>query len=199
MPTPLVAIAAIGPTAANVTPMTTGRRMPNFHTPRHWINVAMPQANRSALMRNAIWSLGSLNAPTMISGTAIAPAYITSTCCNPTANMGPAGKTSSTGWTRSRDALIVSLPKKASSAFDQCREAEARDLVDLVETLRELFGRVIVSAPRTFCDHAGAIVAADSQNERETEICVVARVELTEPRELGGRAMREARTGLFRR
>src|SRR5438034_816118 len=150
MPTPVVAIAAIGPTAANVTPMTTGRRMPNFHTPRHWINVAMPQANRSALMRNAIWSLGSLSAPPMISGTAIAPAYITSTCCNPAANMGPAGKTSSTGWTRSRDALIVSLARKTSSTIDYRIESQARDLVDLAQIFRKLFRGVIVDAPCKF-------------------------------------------------
>ena len=85
MATPLVAIATIGPTAAKVTPMTTGSLMPKRQKPRHWINVTMPQAKRSALTRNAIWSFGSLSAPPTISGTAIAPAYITSTCCRPTA------------------------------------------------------------------------------------------------------------------
>src|SRR5438046_4545398 len=69
-------------------------------------------------------------------------------------------------------------PEKASSAFDQCLESQACNLVDLAEALRKLFGRVIVDAPCKFCDHAPTIVAPDSQNEREAEICVVARVEV---------------------
>ena len=81
MPSPgFVPIATIGPTAANVQPMMTGKRMPKIQRPNVWISVATPQENRSALMRNAIWSFGSLSAAPRISGTATAPAYITSTC-----------------------------------------------------------------------------------------------------------------------
>ena len=79
-PVPALAMATIGPTAAKVTPIMTGRRMPNFQTPMLWISVAMPTANRSALIRKAIWSLGSFSAAPMISGTAMAPAYMTRTC-----------------------------------------------------------------------------------------------------------------------
>ena len=50
----LVPMATIGPTAANVQPMMTGRRMPKIHRPSVWISVAMPQEKRSALIRNAI-------------------------------------------------------------------------------------------------------------------------------------------------
>lgn len=43
MPRPgLVPIAIIGPTAANVQPMMTGRRIPKIHRPSVWISVAMP-------------------------------------------------------------------------------------------------------------------------------------------------------------
>ena len=85
MPTRLAAIATIGPTAAKVTPIMTGRRMPNFQTPMLWIRVAMPQAKRSALIRNAICSWAACSAAPMISGTATAPAYMTSTCWRPSA------------------------------------------------------------------------------------------------------------------
>ena len=44
------------------------------------MNVATPQANRSALISIAIWSRGSFSAAPRINGTATAPAYITSTC-----------------------------------------------------------------------------------------------------------------------
>ena len=77
----VAAIASIGPTEAKVTPIITGSRMPTPGKPMHCTSVAMPQANRSALIRKAISSGGSLSARPMISGTATAPAYITSTCC----------------------------------------------------------------------------------------------------------------------
>ena len=92
----LVAIATIGPTAAKVTPIITGRRMPKGPMPSDWISVAMPQANRSALTSSATWSGGSLAARPMISGTATAPAYITSTCCSANASSFGAGGTVST-------------------------------------------------------------------------------------------------------
>ena len=73
-------IATIGPTAANVQPMMTGSRMPKIQRPSVWIRVATPHENRSALIRNAIWSFGRFIAAPRISGTATAPAYITRTC-----------------------------------------------------------------------------------------------------------------------
>ena len=82
----LPAIASIGATDAKVTPIITGRRMPTPGKPIDWIKVAMPQANRSALISTAICSGGSLSARPMISGTATAPAYITSTCWSPSVN-----------------------------------------------------------------------------------------------------------------
>ena len=95
----LPAIASIGLTAAKVTPIITGRRMPKGPTPKAWIRVTMPQHSRSALISRAIWSLGSLRAPPRISGTATAPAYITSTCCRPSAKRRGSGSFWSTGWT----------------------------------------------------------------------------------------------------
>ncbi len=96
----LAAIAAIGLTAAKVTPIMTGIRMPNARPrPSDWISVAMPAANRSALTSSATCSGGSFRARPMMSGTATAPAYMTSTCCRPSASSFGAGRTSSTGWT----------------------------------------------------------------------------------------------------
>ena len=94
-----LAMATIGPTAAKVTPIITGRRMPNHCvTPSDWISVAMPQQNRSAEISIATSCGPSLSARPTISGTAMAPAYITSTCCRPSAASLPVGRTSSTGW-----------------------------------------------------------------------------------------------------
>ncbi|MNL19669.1 hypothetical protein D3C87_1408830 [compost metagenome] len=92
-------MAMIGAMAVKVTPIITGRRMPIFQMPTLWIIVTSPQQNRSAAIRKAIWSLGSFSAPPMISGTAMAPAYITSTCCSPRAARRSGGRTSSTGCT----------------------------------------------------------------------------------------------------
>ena len=47
--------------------------------------MTMPQANRSALIKSAICSGDNFSARPMISGTATAPAYITSTCWKPSA------------------------------------------------------------------------------------------------------------------
>ena len=49
----LPAIASIGETEAKVTPIITGSRMPTGPMPRDWMMVAMPQANRSALISSA--------------------------------------------------------------------------------------------------------------------------------------------------
>ena len=76
-----LAIATIGATAAKVTPIMTGNRMPNHCVaPSDWINVTTPQQNKSAEIKSATCSGGNLSARPMISGTATAPAYITSTC-----------------------------------------------------------------------------------------------------------------------
>ena len=91
------AIASIGPTEAKVTPIITGSRMPTPGKPTHWTSVAMPQANRSALIRNAMSSGGSFSARPMISGTATAPAYMTSTCCSASGTSRGNGSFSSTG------------------------------------------------------------------------------------------------------
>src|SRR5882757_2153562 len=92
------AIDSIGPTDAKVTPIMTGSRMPTPGKPIHCTKVASPQANRSALIRKATSSGGSLSARPMIKGTATAPAYITSTCCRPSANRRGVGNIWSTGW-----------------------------------------------------------------------------------------------------
>ncbi len=100
--TPGIALAnaTIGPTAAKVTPIITGSLMPNQRvTPSDWISVTMPQAKRSAEISSATCSGVSFSARPTISGTAIAPAYITSTCCRPSAASRPVGSLSSTGWT----------------------------------------------------------------------------------------------------
>ena len=94
----LFAMASMGLTAAKVTPIITGRRMPKYlPIPRDWIRVTRPQQNRSALISAATCSGGSLRARPTISGTAMAPAYMTSTCCKPRVNSLPAGRISSTG------------------------------------------------------------------------------------------------------
>ena len=52
MPPPAAsAMAIIGDTAVNVTPCSSGRRTPTFQKPIDWMIEAMPQVNRSALIR----------------------------------------------------------------------------------------------------------------------------------------------------
>ena len=81
VPGVVLAMATMGPTAAKVTPIITGSLMPNHCvTPSAWISVAMPQQNRSAEISMATSCGLSLRARPTISGTATAPAYITSTC-----------------------------------------------------------------------------------------------------------------------
>src|SRR6478752_1864154 len=92
------AIDSIGPTEANVTPIITGNRIPTPGKPIHCTSVAMPQANKSALIRKATSSGGNFNARPMIKGTATAPAYITNTCCRPSASSRGVGRIWSTGW-----------------------------------------------------------------------------------------------------
>ena len=52
-------IAIIGLTAVNVTPCSSGSRTPIFQKPTDWMIDAMPQVNRSALMR---WTSSSVQA-----------------------------------------------------------------------------------------------------------------------------------------
>ncbi len=81
VPCAVSAIASIGATEANVTPIITGRRMPNHCVrPHDWISVTMPQQKRSAEISIDTCCGLSFNARPTISGTATAPAYITSTC-----------------------------------------------------------------------------------------------------------------------
>ena len=97
------AMATMGPTAAKVTPIITGILTPSQGpAPSDWMIEAMPQTNRSAEIRKATSSGGSCSARPTISGTAIAPAYITRTCCNPSVNRRGAGSMASTGCTPSR-------------------------------------------------------------------------------------------------
>ena len=52
VPPPLARpMAIIGDTAVNVTPCSSGSRTPTFQNPTDWMIEAMPQVNRSALMR----------------------------------------------------------------------------------------------------------------------------------------------------
>ena len=107
-PSCALAMATIGPTAAKVTPIMTGRRMPNhWVAPKDWISVTMPQTNRSAEIRKATSSGGSFSARPTISGTATAPAYITRTCCRPRVKSLGGASISSTGWVLS---VIRSFP-----------------------------------------------------------------------------------------
>ena len=64
----------IGETAVNVTPWSSGSRTPIFQTPTDWRIEAMPQVNRSALIRWISWSSFSPIAPASRIGTMTAPA-----------------------------------------------------------------------------------------------------------------------------
>ena len=93
------AIDTIGPTEAKVTPIITGMRTPNQGVKPSDCRIdTTPQQNRSAEIRKATSSGGSCSARPMISGTAMAPAYMTSTCCRPSVKSFGAGSISSTGW-----------------------------------------------------------------------------------------------------
>ena len=67
-------MAIIGLTAAKVTPWSNGSRTPIFQNPIVWISDAIPQVNRSALMRNASRSGVSSIALASRIGTITAPA-----------------------------------------------------------------------------------------------------------------------------
>ncbi len=87
VPGVVLPMATIGPTEAKVTPIITGSLIPNhWVAPSDWIRVAMPQANTPAEIRKATSAWASFSARPTIGGTAIAPAYIISTCCRPSAN-----------------------------------------------------------------------------------------------------------------
>ncbi len=109
------AMATIGPTAAKVTPIMTGILMPNhWVAPKDWMMVTRPQQNRSAEIRKATSCGVRFKARPTMSGTAIAPAYMTRTCCIPSAARRGSGNTSSTGWTV--DDMVFSRSKPAASS-----------------------------------------------------------------------------------
>ena len=67
-------IAIIGETAVNVTPCSSGSRTPIFQNPTDWMIEAIPQVNRSALIR---WMSCSVERPIELAsriGTMTAPA-----------------------------------------------------------------------------------------------------------------------------
>ena len=53
-------MAIIGDTAVNVTPCSSGSRTPTFQNPIDWMIEAIPQVNRSALIR---WMSSSVRQP----------------------------------------------------------------------------------------------------------------------------------------
>ena len=64
----------IGETAVKVTPCSSGNRTPTFQNPTDWMIEAMPQVNRSALMRWISCSVVRPMAPASRIGTMTAPA-----------------------------------------------------------------------------------------------------------------------------
>ena len=82
---PAVIKAIIGATDAKVTPIMIGNLTPTNGMPRAWIRVAMPHASKSALISTPTSAGDICRARPMISGTATAPAYMTRTCCRPSA------------------------------------------------------------------------------------------------------------------
>ena len=73
----------IGVTDAKVTPWIIGMRAPIFQKPKVCIRVAMPQENKSALIRWTSSAGDKCRAWAMMIGTATAPAYMARTCCRP--------------------------------------------------------------------------------------------------------------------
>ena len=67
-------MAIIGETAVKVTPCSSGSRTPTFQKPTDWMIDAMPQVNRSALIR---WMSSRSESPMALAsriGTMTAPA-----------------------------------------------------------------------------------------------------------------------------
>ena len=125
------AIDTIGPTEAKVTPIITGMRTPNQGVrPSDCRIDTTPQQKRSAEIRNATSSGGSCSARPMISGTAMAPAYMTSTCCRPSVKSFGAGSISSTGW----------VPTPLSAAVANAIRASSKGLRSVVVVVRLLSG-----------------------------------------------------------
>ena len=134
----LPAMASMGEREAKVTPIITGRRMPNGPTPQAWIRVAIPQANRSALIKMAIWSRGNFSAAPRMSGTATAPAYITSTCCN-------ASSTRRTG-----GGVAAVVPDNARD-MDQSMHVPCRKRSDRAKRQRSIGARPTVPSSSRVC------------------------------------------------
>ena len=113
------AIETIGPTEAKVTPIITGMRTPNQGvTPSDCRIETTPQQNRSAEIRKATSSGGSCSTLPMISGTAMAPAYMTRTCWRPRVKSFGAGRISSTLWTLGSSSIMRSLQVSGGSGND---------------------------------------------------------------------------------
>ncbi len=64
----------MGLTAVKVTPWSSGSRTPTFQKPTDWMIEAIPQVNRSALMRWTSSSVLRSSAPATRIGTSTAPA-----------------------------------------------------------------------------------------------------------------------------
>ena len=112
-PTPgMPAMATMLPTAAKLAPIITGMRMPTGPIPKDWMMVATPATSRSALIRKATSSRDNPAAWPMINGTAIAPPYISRTCCRPTRiswNRGKGSRGGATGMYALRDSDMQHL------------------------------------------------------------------------------------------
>jgi hypothetical protein len=67
-------MAIMGDTAVNVTPWSRGSRTPIFQNPTDWMMDAMPQVNRSALIRWTVCEGLRWIAPASRIGTITAPA-----------------------------------------------------------------------------------------------------------------------------
>ena len=75
MPPPAaIPIAIMGDTAVNVTPCRSGSRTPTFQNPAAWMIEAIPQVNRSALIRWMSSRSDRPIAPARRIGTITAPA-----------------------------------------------------------------------------------------------------------------------------
>lgn len=73
-PPTAVPMAIIGLTAVKVTPWSRGSLTPIFQNPTAWMIEAIPQVNRSALIRWMSWAGVSCSAPASRIGTSTAPA-----------------------------------------------------------------------------------------------------------------------------
>ena len=87
----------------------------------------------------------------------------------------------------------------SSRSGEQRVEPQARDPRDLAQAFGEFCGAVLFHPAHELVDDAGAVVALHRDDERESELRVVARVERLQLRELLGRARAEAGARLLAR